>query len=107
MPTTFINLTVDHVTNIRSIAGEEINWNFLTGTTARLNANPTHNRIPTINDTTMPNSSISHSYSPWRPSKSLKNLMERFDNLTYTNIHVSRAVTVQDYFIPLNANGKL
>ncbi len=81
MPATFINLTADHVTNIRSISGEEIDWNFLTGITARLNANSDHSRIPTVNNTIIVSNSVSHSYGPWRPSKTLKNLMERFDNL--------------------------
>ena len=65
MPATFINLTADHVTNIRSISGEEIDWNFLTGITARLNANSDHSRIPTVNNTIIVSNSVSHSYGPW------------------------------------------
>ncbi|RGB21438.1 hypothetical protein C1646_778027, partial [Rhizophagus diaphanus] len=79
MPTTFINLTADQFTNIRSITAEEIDWNFLTGTTARLNANSNHSRIPIINDSTIANPS--YNYTPWRPSTTLKNLIEKFDKL--------------------------
>ncbi|CAG8738777.1 540_t:CDS:2 [Rhizophagus irregularis] len=37
MPATFINITVDHIMNIRSIVDEKNDWNFLTGTTTKLN----------------------------------------------------------------------
>jgi hypothetical protein len=40
MPTTFINITVDHnhhITNIRFIVDENFDWNFLTETTTKLN----------------------------------------------------------------------
>lgn len=43
MPTTFISLAVDYIKNIRSIANEEIDWNFPTETTAKLNALVTKN----------------------------------------------------------------
>src|SRR5688572_4935783 len=38
MPVTFINISVDHITNIRSIVDEKIDLNFLTGTKTKLNA---------------------------------------------------------------------
>ncbi|EXX55721.1 Pif1p [Rhizophagus irregularis DAOM 197198w] len=80
MPATFINLTADHFTNNGS---QEFDWTFLTGTTVRFNANSNHSRLPTINNTTLTSSfPVSYSsYAPWRPSRTLKNLMERFDNL--------------------------
>ncbi|CAB4412034.1 unnamed protein product [Rhizophagus irregularis] len=37
MPATFINITVDHIMNIRSIVDEKNDWNFLTGITTKLN----------------------------------------------------------------------
>jgi len=80
MSTTFINLTADNITNIRSIINENANWSFLTGTSARLQANSYHSRIPIINNTTNETSAILH-YDPWKPSKTLKNMMKRFDKL--------------------------
>src|SRR5204862_1546072 len=71
----------NHVTNVGLITNDDVNWNFLTGTSTRLQANLNHSRIPIINNTTMMTSTVSHIYTPWRPSKSLKNLMVRFDNL--------------------------
>ena len=78
MPTTFINITADHITNNRSIINEEINWNFLTGMSTRLQANSNHSRASIINNTTM---IASASHELWQPSKTFKNLIERFNNL--------------------------
>ena len=80
MPVSFIHLTADHITNIRSNSNEEIDWNFLTGTATRLRANLNHSRAPIINNTII-TTSIAPNYDPWRPSITLIKLMEKFNNL--------------------------
>src|SRR4051794_7639939 len=78
MPTTFINLTADHITNNRSIINEEVDWNFLTEISFRLQANSNHSRAPITNNIT---TIASYDHESWRPSKTFKNLIERFNNL--------------------------
>ncbi|CAB4412469.1 unnamed protein product [Rhizophagus irregularis] len=58
MPATFINITVDHIMNIRSIVDEKNDWNFLTGTTTKLNP-PT--RVVAENVEGKPGLTLSHS----------------------------------------------
>jgi len=81
MPTTFVNLTADHVTNIRSIQNDDIDWNFLTGITTRLNTNLNHSRVPITNNPIISTSTIPQNHDPWQPPRVLKNLMKKFDNL--------------------------
>jgi DNA replication protein DnaC len=81
MPTTFINLSTDYITNNQLMINEGINQNFLTGTSNRLQANSNHSRNPVINNNTTTTSFIDSNHQPWRPSKSLENLIEKFNNL--------------------------
>src|SRR6266511_453067 len=75
---TFINLTIDQISNTTLMINEGIDENFLTGTLRRLQANSNDSRIPIINNTM---TAIPYNHNPWRPSKTLENLIKKFNDL--------------------------
>ncbi len=63
------------------INNKRIDLNFLTETLNRLQANSNYSRAPIINNSTTTTSITSLNHELWCPFKTLKNLIEKFNNL--------------------------